>query len=113
MAFPDIKPPGIRRPLIALRDAARRFAAELEQAPPERGRQPKYGTQSFVLRLQWTFLNGTRKTVRSTWDEIETCYRGELVEFIGAAAPLCRIAISNSAIGKALKELAQAGKLYE
>jgi hypothetical protein len=111
--FPDIEPPGIRRPLIGLRDAAGRRAAELDQAQPERGRQRKHGTLSFVLRLQRTFLNGTGKPVRYTWDEYAGCYRGGLVEFIEAVAPLCGIAISNSAIGKALKELARAGKLYE
>lgn len=113
--FPDIEPIGIRRPLFALRDAARKRAAELAQHPPKRGRKRELGIQSWVLHLQHTYTQGTGSKDRYTWDEIEGRYRGGLVEFLESVASLCGIdeGVSNSSIGDTIKDLSAEGKLYD
>ena len=108
-----VMPPGILRLLIALGDTVAEHTAELSQAQSERGRQPTHGIRNFVLHLQGTFLRGTGRTAKYTWDEYSNRYRGALVEFIEVVARSYGISISNSAIAKAVKELRRSRKLYE
>jgi len=110
--FPMIEPPGLRRLLFELRDAADQHAKNLEQKKPERGRKRESGIRSWALQLQHAFHLGTERIGECWWSDEHGKYCGELIEFLEAVAELSEISVSNGSIGTAIKEMREEKVLY-
>jgi hypothetical protein len=76
VAFVDVEPPGLRRPLLEMRDKAAQMATAYGTARPERGRRPEHDLHGFVRQAQFVYFHGTGRTDKYTWNDVERRYQG-------------------------------------
>jgi len=113
VAFLDVEPIGIRRPLFELRDKAAQHAHCCEQMPPQRGRKPEHGLDGFICSLQQTYYLGTRRTDLYTRRTSKSGIERGLLQFVSAVADLYGIDVPDDSIATAIKRLEKTGELQK
>jgi len=111
VAFLDVEPIGIRRPLFELRDKAAQHAHRCQHMPPEHGQKPKHGLDGFICCLQQTYYGGTGCTELYTRTTSKSGRERGLLQFASAVADLYGIDVADDSITNAIKRLEQAGEL--
>ena len=113
VAFLDVEPIGIRRPLFELRDKAAQHAHCYEQMPPEHGQKPKHGLRGFICCLQQTYYSATGRTDLYTRTTSKSGIERGLLQFVSAVADLYGIDVPDDSIAKTIKSLKKAGELQK